>query len=223
MQPCVLIIEDEAAIAMAIVDALEDAGMRPLAASDLATADRHLQAEVPAAVVLDRMLPDGEGVAWLQRRRQAGWKTPVLVLSARCDENARCQGLEQGADDYLAKPFSPRELVARVSALLRRLPHEECSRFRLAGVDIDLDARTVDGVALSDHEYALLRWCWRQRGRTVTRQELLSGIWGFAHGPAGPTRAVDMCVAGLRRKLGPAAVHLVTVRGGGYRLDTADD
>lgn len=222
MLPCVLVIEDESAIAMAIADALEDAGMRPLAAADLAAADRHLRAEVPVAVVLDRMLPDGEGVDWLQRRRRAGWTLPVLVLSARCDEEARCQGLEQGADDYLAKPFSPRELVARVTALLRRLPREERSRFCLSGVDVDLDARTVAGVALSDHEYALLRWCWQQRGRTVTRQELLAGIWGYEHGPAGPTRAVDMCVAGLRRKLGPAAAQLVTVRGGGYRLDAED-
>lgn len=213
-----LIVEDEPALSLAIEDALMAEGLAVQCAATLAVADDVCAGLTPDVTVLDRMLPDGDGLVWLQRRRSGGWKAPVLILSARAGEEDRCDGLEGGADDYLAKPFSPRELRARVSALLRRR-RATTAVLELAGHRVDLSARHGPGGDLSEQEHKLLSHLAEHLGEVCSRDDLLRDVWGFSGGTACNSRAVDMCVTGLRRKLGDGADALVTVRGGGYRLD----
>jgi DNA-binding response OmpR family regulator len=215
----ILVVEDEPGIAVAVNDAFEHAGYLVVVHETTGGADRYLQRGDPALVILDRMLPDGDGLAWLAQRRAAGWTVPCLVLSARGSEEERCQGLEAGADDYLPKPFGPRELLARAEAVLRRAGPPTSHRFRLGKCLIDLNARTADGKDLTEKEHLLLNYLHAHRGRIVSREELLRAVWNFNEGAAGPTRAIDMCLVGLRRKLGDGGGQLKTIRGGGYRLD----
>lgn len=218
MSERILVIEDEAAIAMAIEDALLDAGHEVQILPDCAPARRCIAEWQPRLLVLDRMLPGGDGLDWLSGERRKGMDLPCLILSARGSESERCAGLEGGADDYLPKPFSPRELLARIQALLRRAP-EPLERLLLDGCLIDFSARRCGEEELSEREGELLRYLVQHRGRVVAREELLRRVWGMPVGAE--TRAIDMCLSGLRRKLGEHAACIVTVRGGGYRLDAA--
>lgn len=214
----ILCIEDEDSIAMAIEDALLDAGMAVQMLPDTRAANRCLAEWHPQVLILDRMLPSGDGLEWLQAQRRQGWQTPCLILSARGQEHERCDGLEAGADDYLGKPFSPRELLARITAILRRCEHAGQTRYRLGSVTVDLDARRVGDKDLSEREIELLAYLIQHRKRLVTRAELLERLWGYPQGSA-RSRAVDMCLSGLRRKMGTSGEAIVTIRGGGYRLD----
>jgi two-component system OmpR family response regulator len=181
----------------------------------------------PVACVLDIALPGMEGTEICRRLREDGDWTPVVFLTARDDEVDRILGLELGGDDYLTKPFSPRELVARVRALLRRAAGPgEGERVRALGpVSLDPARRlvTVAGrpLTLTPTEFDLLGHLLRRPGRVFTREELLSGVWGYAS-HAG-TRTVDVHVAQLRAKLGDAADVIRTVRGVGYTADHAVD
>ena len=176
----------------------------------------------PVACVLDIALPGMDGTEVCRRLREAGDWTPVIFLTARDDEVDRVVGLELGADDYVTKPFSPRELVARVKAVLRRTSRpEEMARPRQAGpVTLDPARRTVQAdtcpVQLTSTEFDLLAHLMGRPGRVFTREELLPSVWGYA-AHAG-TRTVDVHVAQVRAKLGPAAV-IRTVRGVGYTAD----
>ena len=178
----------------------------------------------PVACVLDIGLPGITGAEICRRLRDSGDWTPVLFLTARDDEVDRILGLEQGADDYLTKPFSPRELVARVKAVLRRTAGPpEGERVRQAGeVVLDPGRRTVhaggEPVALTPTEFDLLAHLLGRPGRVFTRDELLASVWGYA-AHAG-TRTVDVHVAQVRAKLGEHGALIRTVRGVGY---TADD
>ena len=177
----------------------------------------------PVACVLDIGLPGLSGTEICQHLRSAGDWTPVLFLTARDDEVDRILGLEQGADDYLTKPFSPRELVARIKAVLRRTGGPpEGERVRQAGpVVLDPERRTVhaDGapVALTPTEFDLLAHLLHRPGRVYTREELLASVWGYA--AHGGTRTVDVHVAQVRAKLGDCASVIRTVRGVGYTAD----
>ena len=177
----------------------------------------------PVACVLDIALPGLDGTEICRKLREAGDWTPVLFLTARDDEVDRILGLELGADDYVTKPFSPRELVARVKAVLRRVDGPpDVARVRQCG-PITLDpgrrAVTVDGaqVSLTPTEFDLLAHLMQRPGRVFTREELLASVWGYA-AHAG-TRTVDVHVAQVRAKLGDAAHVVRTLRGVGYTID----
>ena len=178
----------------------------------------------PVAIVLDVGLPEMDGVEVCRSLRAAGDWTPVLFVTARDDEVDRVLGLELGADDYITKPFSPRELVARVKAVLRRGTDRATSGPRRLGpLTVDVARRRVgleeDGyvreVELTTTEFDLLAHLLRRPGQVLSREQLLSEVWGYAS-PSG-TRTVDVHVAQIRAKLGPAAAGLIrTVRGVGY-------
>jgi two-component system OmpR family response regulator len=177
----------------------------------------------PVACVLDIALPGMEGTEICRRLREEGDWTPVVFLTARDDEVDRILGLELGGDDYLTKPFSPRELVARVRALLRRAAGPpDGERVRTLGplrLDSGRHLVTVDGAALTltPTEFDLLAHLLGRPGRVFTREELLASVWGYAS--AAGTRTVDVHVAQVRAKLGPAASLIRTVRGVGYTAD----
>ncbi len=177
----------------------------------------------PVACVLDIGLPGMSGTEICQKLRESGDWTPVLFLTARDDEVDRILGLEQGADDYLTKPFSPRELVARVKAVLRRTagPPEGQPVRRAGDVTLDSSRRTVHAggelVNLTPTEFDLLAHLLSRPGRVFTREELLASVWGYA-AHAG-TRTVDVHVAQVRAKLGDHGAVIRTVRGVGYTAD----
>lgn len=195
---------------------LTQAGFRVTEADTLAGADPHLGGV--DAVVLDWMLPDGSGIDWLRRLRETpkGERQPVLMLTARASETDRVRGLDAGSDDYLVKPFSAAELVARLRALLRRT---EPARVHRVG-DLELDERQgsvrYQGAALelTRREFELLAFLCRSPGRVFARTELLDRVWGEDF--LGTERTVDQHVAQLRALL--AAELIETVRGRGYRL-----
>jgi DNA-binding response OmpR family regulator len=177
----------------------------------------------PVACVLDIALPGLDGTEIVRRLRAEGDWTPIILLTARDDEVDRILGLELGGDDYMTKPFSPRELVTRVRTLLRRAAGPpDAARVRTLGpVSLDPARRlvTVDGtpLALTPTEFDLLGHLLGRPGRVFTRQELLATVWGYAS-HAG-TRTVDVHVAQVRSKLGGAASLIRTVRGVGYTAD----
>ena len=211
----VLVVEDDATVRELVGFHLARAGFHVVEAGDAATAWQRL--EGVDAVVLDRMLPDLSGVAWLRRLR-AGPRAalPVLMLTARASEVDRVEGLEAGADDYLVKPFSAAELVARVRALLRRV--RPAQRLVFGDLSLDLEgARVVLAgreLPLTRREYELLACLASHPGRAFSRTELLDRAWGEDF--VGTERTVDQHVAQLRARLGAARIE--TVRGHGYRF-----
>jgi DNA-binding response OmpR family regulator len=215
-----VVIEDDEAISALVGSYLEQAGFEVVRES---TAERGVEAvdrRRPRVVVLDLGLPDADGLDLCRRLRDGG-DVPILILSARDEEVDRIVGLELGADDYVTKPFSPRELVARVRAVLRRveLAARESPVLEVGELRVDLQARSASfegsPLALRTLEFELLAELARQPGRVVTRARLLDRVWGMSF--AGGTRTIDVHVAQLRKKLGqPGLVE--TVRGVGYRL-----
>jgi DNA-binding response OmpR family regulator len=221
----VLVIEDDRSIREGIADALAFHGYSVLQAErgDVGL-EKALHAECDL-VLLDLVLPGADGLAVLREVRRARPTLPVIILTARGSENERVQGLGAGADDYVVKPFSVRELLARVEAVLRRSPERptDVTRLDIPGGVVDLDTHEIRFAAvkveLSEREAELLRYLAVNRGRTVSREELLSRVWGV-NPRAVETRTVDMHVARLREKLRDDAKEptlLVTVRGKGYR------
>jgi len=214
-----VVIEDDEAISSLVGTYLEQAGFEVVrectGEGGLEAVDRRH----PRFVVLDLGLPDVDGFD-LCRRLRGSWDVPILILTARDEEVDRVIGLELGADDYLTKPFSPRELVARVRAVLRRVdPGPESRVIEVGDVRVDLRTRSAtfagSPLALRTLEFELLAELARNGGNVVTRDRLLDRVWGLSF--AGGTRTVDVHVAQLRKKLGrPALIH--TVRGVGYRL-----
>ena len=222
----VLVVEDEPVIADLIRTYFERERFAVRVVADGVTALDAVRRGRPDVVVLDVGLPGMDGTEVCRRMREAGDWTPVLFVTARDDEVDRVLGLELGADDYVTKPFSPRELVARVKAVLRRhgLPTEPAAaqqgRLTAGTVTLDPETRrtTAAGVPvdLTTTEFDLLAHLMRRPGRVFPREELLADVWGY---PAGtPTRTVDVHVAQLRAKLG-AALEVRTVRGVGYAVE----
>jgi DNA-binding response OmpR family regulator len=219
----ILVVEDERPIAELVRMYLQRDGFGVELESDgiagLAAAKRLR----PAACILDIALPGMEGTEICRRLRAEDVWTPIIFLTARDDEVDRIIGLELGADDYLTKPFSPRELVARVRAVLRRSagsPEPDRAK-TVGGVRLDPATRSVnvhgDPVHLTSTEFDLLMHLMSRPGRVYTRDELLSAVWGYA--AHGGTRTVDVHVAQVRGKLGDAASIIRTVRGVGYTAD----
>jgi len=218
----VLVVEDERPIADLVRMYLSRDGFGVHVEHDGAAGLAAARRVRPVACILDIALPGMDGTEIVRRMREDGDWTPVIFLTARDDEVDRIIGLEMGADDYVTKPFSPRELVTRVKALLRRAAGPQEGRVRTLGpVTLDPGRRqvTVAGLplALTPTEFDLLGHLLGRPGRVFTREELLASVWGYAS-HAG-TRTVDVHVAQVRAKLGEAASLIRTVRGVGYTAD----
>ncbi len=216
MPATVLVVEDDEALRDLLHFHLSRAGFEVLTAATLQEASvSYPQAN---ALVLDWMLPDGSGVLWLRevRQRPEGMALPVLMLTARASEMDKVSGLEAGADDYLVKPFSTAELVARLRALLRRTRTETRHQVGKLRVDEDQGVASFAGqrLPLTRREFDLLAFLAAHPGRVFSRMDLLDRVWGEDF--LGTDRTVDQHVAQLRSYLG--AEHIETVRGRGYRL-----
>lgn len=218
MAGSVLLVEDEENLASLVRAYLEQEGYSVRATDSGAEALRIVAEEQIRLVVLDLNLPDIDGIDVCRQLRRRS-SVPVVMLTARDDEADRLAGLESGADDYLGKPFSPRELVARMKAVLRRVePHAEDDRLVLGDVVLDRGSRDVSvagrPVELRPKEFDLLACLMQNRGIVLSRDLLLEQVWGLDY--AGGTRTVDVHVAQLRRKLGrPDLIR--TMRGAGYK------
>jgi two-component system response regulator RegX3 len=222
----VLIVEDEPALAESIKYSLEREGFRATIASDGERGLEHFRADRPEIVVLDLMLPKLSGLD-VCRNIRAESSVPILILTAKDTEADKVAGLELGADDYVTKPFSMRELVSRVRAQLRRagmdLPTEDEDVLRGGPVELDASRHEVSvrgqGVDLPPKEFELLEVLLRRKGRLLTREFLIDEVWGSDY--FGDTRTLDVHVKRLRQKIEEdphRPIHLVTVRGLGYRF-----
>jgi DNA-binding response OmpR family regulator len=223
--PSVLLIEDEPGIVDFLRRGLEAAGFRVEAAIDGVRGERLALSGRFDAVVLDLMLPGKGGLGVLEALQRALPAMPVIVLTALGEIEDRVQGLEAGAVDYLAKPFSMVELVARLRAQLRALANASSSTLEVEDIEVDLLTRRVRragvDVPLSTTEFELLVYLCRHQGEVVTREQILGSVWGYEHDPG--TNVVDVYVGYLRRKLGrpEAPAPITTVRSVGYRLGSA--
>jgi two-component system, OmpR family, alkaline phosphatase synthesis response regulator PhoP len=226
----ILIVEDDPDIAQLVTRYLEKAGYATEHVPSGRQALQALAAKLPDAMVLDLMLPqvDGLEVCRQVRANDATAALPIIMLTARADESERIVGLELGADDYLAKPFSPNELVARVRALLRRATRQPASGPTLVYGSITLDTErhvvAVSGqdVTLTAKEFLLLEYLLQHRGRVLSRDVLLTDVWGYRY--TGGTRTVDVHVRRLREKLPMLVDALATIKQFGYKLaDPAPD
>ena len=224
LKPRILIVEDESGIADTLQYVLSTDGFAPVWASTAEDAIAQFTAERPALAVLDVGLPDMNGFE-LFRRLQAlpgGNQVPMLFLTARSDEIDRVVGLELGADDYIAKPFSPRELTLRVQSVLRRTnaPVEPADVLKHGDITVDRVRHQVTlrgkELELTATEFKLLTTLIERRGRVQSRDVLLNDVWGYES--AIDTRTVDTHVRRLREKLGKSADCIETIRGFGYRM-----
>jgi two-component system alkaline phosphatase synthesis response regulator PhoP len=222
----ILIVEDDPDIAELVGRYLDKAGFitEPVASGREALVA--IAARPPGLVVLDLMLPhvDGLEVCRVIRSNEATAAIPIIMLTARAEESERIVGLELGADDYLAKPFSPNELVARVRALLRRVhraaPSAPAKTLAYGPIALDSERHLVSSegrdVTLTAKEFLLLEYLLQHRGRVLSRDLLLTDVWGYRY--TGGTRTVDVHVRRLREKLPVLANGLVTVKQFGYKL-----
>lgn len=224
-RPRIFIVEDDPEIRVLVRDYLAREGFRPFEADGGAGYDRLLaQYDEPDLVLLDLMLPGEDGIS-ICRRIRARSRVPIIMLTARGDDVDRIVGLEIGADDYLPKPFNPRELVARIRAVLRRMeppPIQMGQRFEVGGLLVDLDARAVFGedraaIELTSAEFSLLACFVTRPGRVLSRDQLMD--WTRGREASAFDRTIDVQVSRLRKKIATSAGPLIkTVRNGGYIL-----
>jgi two-component system alkaline phosphatase synthesis response regulator PhoP len=221
----ILIVEDESSIASFVALYLKNAGYTVRTVGKGAEALDQVSSDPPSLTILDLMLPDIDGIEVCRRIRKTS-DVPILMLTARDEDVDKIIGLEVGADDYLTKPFNPRELVARVKSILRRSTPErrqaESAVIRHGDLVIDAGRREVrvgeEEIQLAPKEFDLLWELLDHRGLVLTRDQLLERVWGYTF--AGDTRTVDVHVRQLRRKLGDAS-PIVTVWGVGYKVSPA--
>jgi len=215
----ILIVEDEGALSRQLATALKDAGYAVDSAADGARADFLAQTERYDAILLDLGLPKVDGLTLLRRWRDAGIDVPVLVLTARGSWHEKVQGIDGGADDYVAKPFRMEEVLARLRALIRRASGQVSTELRCGGLALDPRAArvTVNGapVKLTSHEFRVLSYLMHHRGRVIPQSELTDHI--YAEGSDRDSNTVEVFIGRLRRKLGSS--YIETVRGMGYRLE----
>ena len=221
----ILIVEDDPDIAELVARYLDKAGFTTERSASGREALQTMAARPPELLVLDLMLPhvDGLEVCRLVRSNEATAAMPIIMLTARAEESERIVGLELGADDYLTKPFSPNELVARVRALLRRAQRGTPSAAKTlayGAIALDTERHLVSSggrdVTLTAKEFLLLQYLMQHRGRVLSRDVLLTDVWGYRY--TGGTRTVDVHVRRLREKLPVLADGLVTVKQFGYKL-----
>ncbi len=231
MAPTILIVDDERDLVSTVQFSLEREGWKTRVAYDGRSAlDNALGDPTPDLILLDLMLPDmtGTDICRELRARESTKDVPIIMVTAKDDEIDRVVGFEVGADDYVPKPFSMRELLLRIKAILRRLdkPQATASDLAFGKLKVDEEAHRVwvDGreITLTALEFRLLSTFLSRKGRVQTRDALLHDVWG--HTPGLPTRTVDTHVQRLRKKLGPASDYIETLRGVGYRFrtDTAE-
>ncbi|MDB5084282.1 MAG: two component transcriptional regulator, winged helix family [Bacilli bacterium] len=227
--PTVLVVEDETAIATLVQFNLVQAGFQVQVADNGLKAYELVQSVRPDLMILDLMLPGIGGMELCQRLRKEGVRIPIIILTAREEEIDRILGLEMGADDYVTKPFSPRELIARVKAVLRRTGEEPQQDDHYTVGDISIDGVKYEVKArgqlidLTPREFELLLFLARNLNRALSRDHLLDKVWGYEF--AGDTRIVDVHISHLRDKLEvdpKTPVYIKTVRGVGYKLVGGD-
>ncbi len=216
----ILVVEDEPALLRGLQDNLKAELYEVITASDGETGLRLARETKPDLIVLDLMLPKVSGYEICQKLRSEGVSTPILILTARGEESDRVLGLDLGADDYVTKPFSVRELMARVRALLRRA-QPSSGELRFADVVIDFHSYTAtkEGktIEMTRKEFGILKYLSSRAGVVVGRDELLNEVWGYDAFPT--TRTVDNHIAGIRAKLEQGEPkHLITVHGVGYKF-----
>jgi two-component system, OmpR family, alkaline phosphatase synthesis response regulator PhoP len=223
----ILVVEDDQAVRLSLRVAFERQGFLVEEAATGAAGLERVAAQPPDVVILDLMLPDVDGIELFRRLRRQQPDLPVVMLTARGDEVDRIVGLELGADDYVPKPFSPRELIARVRAVLRRSTRgsgDESGTWRLRGLVIHPQKRTVAmggrEVFLTRTEFDLLLYLAQHAGNVATRDELVQAVWGYV--TEGESRLLDSHIRHLRAKIEPeprSPRYLVTVRDVGYKLN----
>jgi two-component system, OmpR family, phosphate regulon response regulator PhoB len=223
----VLVVEDEPDIRRLVVLHLEREGFRCRTATTGSDALREVKAAAPDLVVLDLMLPEVDGLEVCRRlRRDASTAgIPIIMLTAKSDEVDRVVGLEIGADDYVGKPFSPKELVARVRAVLRRShPNQATPVLTVGPITLDAARHAVSlngqAIVLTPKEFDLLQALLEAAGRVLSREFLLNRVWGYARADVIESRTVDVHVRRLRAKLGDAGSRIATVKSIGYRFET---
>jgi DNA-binding response OmpR family regulator len=221
----VLIVEDEPDMVLGLKDNFEFEGYEVLTASDGVAGLERARTQKPDLVILDIMLPRLSGLEVCKTLRGEGFEAPIVMLTARGQEIDKVVGLELGADDYVTKPFSIRELLARVRAILRRTDgtKRRLSRYHFADIELDFEVyKARKGEApldLSPREFELLRYLIERKGETVTRDRLLEDVWGYESYPS--TRTVDTHIAKLRAKIGDSGSeprHILTIHGMGYKF-----
>jgi two-component system alkaline phosphatase synthesis response regulator PhoP len=219
----ILVVEDEPGLREGLVDLLRGAGYSVEAVADGESALERGSDPAVQLMLLDLMLPKLDGVEVCRRLRELRPDVPILVLTALGSEDDKVKGLEAGADDYVTKPFSTRELLARIQSLARRVGagQDPAQRIEIDGLDIDIGrceaVRDDRRIPLTPREVAILRWLFQHRSRAVRRSELLEHVWG--HAADLQTRTVDMTIANLRQKIerDPSRPRVVvTVKGLGY-------
>jgi two-component system response regulator RegX3 len=225
-KPRVLVVEDEASIRVGLSDVLSFRGFAVVAIGDGSEGLALAQGAAFDLILLDVMLPGLDGFSVCERIRRSGNQVPIVMLTARGSEEDILRGFELGADDYVSKPFSVRELLARVQALLKRSQRSPSLRFSAGPFEIEPERSVArnDGeeVALTAREVRILQLLADDSGRIVSRRTLLREAWDMSNPDHVETRTVDVHIAKLRKKLGPHADGLIeTVRGQGYRLCAA--
>lgn len=225
----ILIVEDEQDILLLVKHYLEKEGFRPISAMSGLEALKKVKEEKPDLVVLDLMLPEMDGLEVCKRLRSVPDTAmlPILMLTAKAEESDTIVGLELGADDYVTKPFSPKTLVARVKALLRRVdrvPADGPNLHHYGALTMNLDRHEVSlgkqEVPLTAKEFGLLEHLLRHRGRVLTREVLLNAVWGYDY--YGTTRTVDVHIRRLKQKLPLLEEAIVSVKSLGYKLKDFD-
>jgi phosphate regulon transcriptional regulator PhoB len=230
MKETILIVEDEKDIVKMLDYNLKKEGFKVLSASDGEDALDAAVSKRPDLILLDLMLPgmDGLEVCKKLKSEQKTSSMPIIMLTAKGQESDKVVGLELGADDYVTKPFSPRELLARIKAVLRRSKEKDKlpEVLRIGDLNIDLSkiAVTVKNkqVELTAKEFELLKTLVRAKGRVLSRDYLLDNIWGFDHAVEIQTRTVDVHIRTLRKKLKSEARRIITVKNYGYRFEYED-
>jgi two-component system alkaline phosphatase synthesis response regulator PhoP len=221
----ILIVEDEPDMVLGLKDNFEFEGYEVVTASDGAAGLERARSERPDLLILDIMLPKLSGLEVCKTLRAEGFRAPIIMLTARGQEIDKVVGLELGADDYVTKPFSIRELLARVRAILRRTEggKKRLSRYHFADIDLDFETyratRGSDRLEMSPREFELLRYLIERKGETVTRDQLLEDVWGYESYPS--TRTVDTHIAKLRAKIGDSGSEprfIMTIHGVGYKF-----
>ncbi len=226
----IVVIEDEKNIVRVLTYNLEREGYQVRVATDGAVALETIRRQLPDLVLLDLMLPtlDGLEVCRQLRADPRTAQVPIIMLTAKTQEADRIVGLELGADDYLPKPFSPRELVARVKAVLRRAQRGEApSVWRCGTLQVDWERRVIKSkqraIELTPKEFALLKALVEARGRVLSRETLLERVWGYDQAVEIQSRTVDLHISQLRQKLGPEGKRILTATGAGYRFQMPDE
>ncbi len=234
MKNIILVIEDEPDINKTISYNLLTEGFEPISTYNLLEADDWIQSNSPDLILLDLMLPDGSGLDFCKRIKSKDKfnNIPIIILTAKDDEVDKVVGFELGADDYVTKPFSVRELILRIKAILKRktisshsenVDSNESKEFGKLKIDADSHEVFIDNneIILTALEFKLLKHLVDRRGRVQTRDQLLSDVWGYSAQIT--TRTVDTHVKRLREKLGIMGKHVETIRGVGYRFSRTPD